>query len=83
MANINISELSPTGCEFFQGSETYLSELNDLDNDELAFIYGGATPSLIAIGKTIAASSKVCGGAIISATAALSGVFLGEQLAQQ
>jgi hypothetical protein len=38
MANINISDLTPTGSHFFLNSENYLNELSD---SELNSTYGG------------------------------------------
>ncbi len=44
MANIVISELRPVGIELFDGSESFMSDLND---SELDLTKGGMTPVLI------------------------------------
>ncbi|RCJ19626.1 hypothetical protein A6770_05650 [Nostoc minutum NIES-26] len=59
MANINISDLRPTGLELFSDSEGYMDELS---YSEYNSIYGGLTPALVWSAVTVAAriSSARC-----------------------
>jgi lactobin A/cerein 7B family class IIb bacteriocin len=45
MALISISNLRPSGADLFDGSESYLQDLND---NELVETNGGITPSIAA-----------------------------------
>jgi hypothetical protein len=46
MANISIYDLRPTGADLFDGSESYLQELSDI---ELSETNGGSSPFCIGI----------------------------------
>lgn len=70
MANINISDLRPTGSELFSDSESYMSELGD---NELDIINGGAitTPVCISISYSVVRSlisSPRCARSVIAVT---------------
>ncbi|BAY08125.1 hypothetical protein [Calothrix sp. NIES-2098] len=44
MANIKVSELRPAGSEFFQDSESFLNDLNDMDTTS---VHGGEGTNLV------------------------------------
>ncbi len=57
MPNIQISELTPAGFDLFQDSENFLNELR---NDELLGVIGGATlASLINFKSNISIQSQI------------------------
>lgn len=64
MAQIELSELSPAGCELFQDSESFLNELNDR---EIAGVAGGGGVSgivtqIISQGSAVASQNSISGG---------------------
>lgn len=70
MTTITINELRPAGTMFFTDSESFL---NDLSDDALADINGGATPAITyTVLRVVAHSSKAC-GAVVGAAAGAAG----------
>lgn len=61
MANITISDLHPAGFELFSDSQSYMTELSDVELN----IQGGGTPTIAV------ASSEACGMAVVFAACAL------------
>jgi hypothetical protein len=70
MAIIRINDVQLAGQDFFTDSDSFLSELS---HDDQMFINGGATPTIIATVKAVAAGAAA--GAAISAAAV--GVYQG------
>ncbi len=72
MEDIRIDDLDPVDAELFSDDENFMDELSE---DELGLVAGGATPSLAVVGASTVSCAAAVGASVGAAVGAVGSLF--------